>query len=68
MKITLSRASLLHAVQRCQSIVEKRHTIPILANILLEAKNDSLCVTATDLEVKDQLQYLHVNYLILSKN
>jgi len=51
MKITLSRAALLQAVQHCQSIVEKRHTIPILANILLEAKDDTLYVTATDLEV-----------------
>ncbi len=51
MKITLSRASLLQSVQRCQSIVEKRHTIPILANILLQAENNRLLVTATDLEV-----------------
>jgi len=51
MKITLSRASLLQAVQRCQSIVEKRHTIPILANILLQAEQNALLITATDLEV-----------------
>jgi len=41
----------LQAVQRCQSIVEKRHTIPILANILLQAEKDTLHITATDLEV-----------------
>lgn len=51
MKITLSRAPLLQAVQRCQSVVEKRHTIPILANILLKTKENSLHITATDLEV-----------------
>jgi DNA polymerase-3 subunit beta len=51
MKVTLSRASLLQAIQRCQSIVEKRHTIPILANVLLQAKDDILQITATDLEV-----------------
>ena len=51
MKITLSRASLLQAVQRCQSVVERRHTIPILANVLLQAKDDTLYITATDLEV-----------------
>lgn len=51
MKITLSRASILQAVQRCQSIVERRHTIPILANLLLQAKEGHLHVTATDLEV-----------------
>lgn len=51
MDITLSRASLLQAVQRCQSIVEKRHTVPILANVLLQADQHTLEVTATDLEV-----------------
>jgi len=51
MKITISRAALLQAVQHCQSIVERRHTIPILANLLLEAKNNILFITATDLEV-----------------
>jgi len=51
MDITLSRASLLQVVQRCQSIVEKRHTVPILANILLKADQHTLAVTATDLEV-----------------
>ncbi|MDQ6996407.1 MAG: DNA polymerase III subunit beta [Mariprofundus sp.] len=51
MKITLSRASLLQAIQRCQSIVEKRHTIPILANVLLQAEDNTLLVTTTDLEV-----------------
>lgn len=51
MKITLSRASLLQAVQRCQSVVERRHTIPILANILLQTRENMLCITATDLEV-----------------
>ncbi|GAV21038.1 DNA polymerase III subunit beta [Mariprofundus micogutta] len=51
MNITLSRAALLQAVQRCQSIVEKRHTIPILANVLLQADGNMLHITATDLEV-----------------
>ncbi len=51
MDITLSRASLLQTVQRCQSIVEKRHTVPILANVLLKAEQDTLEITATDLEV-----------------
>jgi len=51
MKITLSRTPLLQLVQRCQSIVEKRHTIPILANVLIEAGEDGISMTATDLEV-----------------
>jgi len=51
MNITISRTALLQAVQFCQSIVERRHTIPILANVLLQAKDDILSITATDLEV-----------------
>lgn len=51
MNITISRTALLQAVQYCQSIVEKRHAIPILANILLEAEEDVLSITATDAEV-----------------
>ncbi len=51
MRLTLSRQDLLQAVQRCQSIVEKRHTVPILSNILIEADGEDLSVTATDLEV-----------------
>ncbi|MFQ5582409.1 MAG: DNA polymerase III subunit beta [Mariprofundaceae bacterium] len=51
MKITLPRHSILQSVQRCQNIVEKRHTVPILSNILLQASDDILHMTATDLEV-----------------
>jgi len=51
MKITLPRTPLLQLVQRCQSVVEKKHTIPILANVLIEANQDSIALTATDLEV-----------------
>jgi len=51
MNISLPRAALLQTVQRCQSIVEKRHTVPILANILLKAEAQTLNITATDLEV-----------------
>ncbi len=51
MRLTLPRQAILQAVQRCQSIVEKRHTVPILSNILLEAGDGHLCITATDLEV-----------------
>jgi DNA polymerase III subunit beta len=51
MHVTLSRQDMLQAVQRCQNIVERRHTIPILSNILLQAKDDALHFSATDLEV-----------------
>ena len=38
MKIHVAREDLLMALQRVQGVVEKRNTMPILANILLEAK------------------------------
>ncbi len=51
MHVTLSRSNMFHAIQRCQNIVERKHTIPILSNILLSTGEDQLIMTATDLEV-----------------
>jgi len=51
MHVSLSRQDILQAVQRCQNIVERRHTIPILSNILLKADDGTLHFSATDLEV-----------------
>ncbi|MEP6942561.1 MAG: DNA polymerase III subunit beta, partial [Betaproteobacteria bacterium] len=43
---------MLRPLQAVSGIVERRHTLPILANVLLEQKNGSLFVTATDLEMQ----------------
>lgn len=51
MQFTLPRQNILQAVQRCQSIVERRHTVPIMANVLLETDEQGLRITANDLEV-----------------
>ncbi len=51
MKLTIQRQELLTALQRVQGVVEKRNTMPILANILLEAKSEGLDILATDLEL-----------------
>ncbi len=51
MKIKITREDLLTALQRVQGVVEKRNTMPILANILLEAKPEGLDIVATDLEI-----------------
>jgi DNA polymerase III subunit beta len=40
MKVRISRDELLTGLQRVQGVVEKRNTMPILSNILLEAKHD----------------------------
>jgi DNA polymerase-3 subunit beta len=51
MKLRIARVELLTALQRVQGVVEKRNTMPILSNILLEAKPDGLEIVATDLEI-----------------
>jgi DNA polymerase-3 subunit beta len=51
MKIRIGRDELLTGLQRVQGVVEKRNTMPILSNILLEAKQDGAEIVATDLEI-----------------
>lgn len=51
MKVRISRDELLTGLQRVQGVVEKRNTMPILSNILLEAKHDGAEIIATDLEI-----------------
>ena len=51
MKFSVERAILLKALGHTQSVVEKRNTIPILSNILLDAKAGALKLTATDMEI-----------------
>ncbi len=52
MKITTNRENLLKPLQMVGGVVERRQTLPILANILINAENGKLTVTATDLEVE----------------
>lgn len=51
MRVTVEREVLLTALHRVQGIVEKRNTMPSLANVLLEAKKEGLDIAATDLEL-----------------
>jgi len=54
MKLTISKGELQKGLTRIQSVVEKRNTMPILANVLLDAsdkKHKTLTLAATDLEV-----------------
>jgi DNA polymerase-3 subunit beta len=48
----VERDALLKPLQAVAGIVERRHTLPILANVLLEQKDGRLHVTATDLEMQ----------------
>lgn len=51
MKLTIERATLLKALAHVQSVVERRNTIPILANVLLDARDGVLSLTATDMDL-----------------
>lgn len=51
MKLTIERSALLRALSHVQSVVERRNTIPILSNLLIEATDDGLALTATDMDL-----------------
>lgn len=51
MKIQIDKKEFLNLLSRTQNIVEKRNTMPILVNVLIEAQEDRVRVFATDLEV-----------------
>jgi DNA polymerase-3 subunit beta len=52
MKVTLERAALLKSLGHVHRVVERRNTIPILANVLLQAGNGQLVLKATDLDLE----------------
>lgn len=52
MKFSIERATLLKAVAQAQSVVERRNTIPILANVLIEAEGAGVSFRATDLDIE----------------
>ena len=51
MKFSIEKDQILEALQKVQSIVGQRTTLPILSNVLLEAVNGKLTLTTTDMEV-----------------
>lgn len=52
MKVSIERSTLMKAMSRAQSVVERRNTIPILANVLIEAEGDQVSLRATDLDIE----------------
>jgi len=52
MKVTLERAALLKALGHVHRVVERRNTIPILSNVLVQASGSSLFLRATDLDLE----------------
>jgi DNA polymerase-3 subunit beta len=51
MELTIQRDDLLRGLQKSQSVAERRSSMPVLSNVLLEAKDQQLHLTATNLEV-----------------
>ena len=51
MEFTVAKADLVRELSLCQGVIEKRTTIPILSNVLIEAHGDAIVLTATDLEL-----------------
>jgi DNA polymerase III subunit beta len=54
MKLKVNKEALLDILQKVQSVVSPRATLPVLSNVLLKAENGQLTVTATDLELSVQ--------------
>jgi len=52
MKLNIERAALLKAMSRVQGVVERKNTIPILANVLIEADKEGVSLRATDLDIE----------------
>ena len=58
MKITVERDELLRALNHIQGLVEKRNTVPILSNILLDVNDNKLRISATDMIIEVLESYL----------
>ncbi len=51
MKFSINQKELQQALGYCQGVIEKRSTLPILSNVLLDVSNSKLTITATDLDL-----------------
>ena len=51
MKFNLNQQDLQKSLNYCQGVIEKRSTLPILSNVLIDASNSKLKITATDLDL-----------------
>jgi len=52
MKINVERSTFLRALSHVQSVVERRNTIPILSNVMIDAAKGQVKLTATDLDIE----------------
>ena len=51
MKFSVNQKDLQNSLNYCQGVIEKRSTLEILSNVLLDANNSKLTITATDLDL-----------------
>ena len=51
MKFSINQSDIQKSLNYCQGVIEKRSTLPILSNVLLDVSNSSLTLTATDLDL-----------------
>ena len=51
MKFIVTKNIILKSLSHVQSIVEKKNTLPILSNILIEAKDNNLILSSTDMDI-----------------
>jgi len=63
MKFSLNQQDLQKSLNYCQGVIEKRSTLPILSNVLLDASESKLTIVATDLDLIFIHQILNVEIL-----
>ena len=51
MKFKISRSNFFKTLSHLQGIVDKKNSLPILSNILIEAKNNQLILSSTDMDI-----------------
>ena len=51
MKFNVNQQDFQKSLNYCQGVIEKRSTLPILSNVLLNASEKNLTITATDLDI-----------------
>jgi len=63
MKFSVNQQDLQKSLSYCQGVIEKRSTLPILSNVLLDVSNGKLTITATDLDIIFIHQILNIEIL-----
>ena len=52
MKLSIERSALMKSLGHVQNVVERRNTIPILSNVLMNAEGGTVSFVATDLDIE----------------